>query len=237
MSLLPTRFGIWPEFAVLDGVKVPMKDSPLPPKMRRHLMRGGYERAERKLVAQLVGEGFKVIELGASLGILTSLLKKKVGPGGQVVAVEANRALAEHFSRQLAANGLTAPLVHALGYPLWDSPIPESVRSQKFSAAESNLSGRAGSGGTGSDVPWRTLKEIAAEAGVTELDVLVIDVEGGETAWCEQSPDFPPSVKVVIAEIHPHLIGERRAADCVQALLDGGFRLAGISATVFGFTR
>lgn len=201
-------------------------------------MRGGYERAERKLVAQLVPAGSRVIELGASLGILTSLLGKKVGPDGAVVAVEANRALSGHFARQLEVNGLSARLVNALGYPLWDGSIPESVRKQKFSEAASNLSGRADAKGAGTNVPWKTLGEIAGEAGLpAEPDALVIDIEGAETAWLDQRPDFPPSVKVVIVEIHPHLIGEAAAAGCVQALLDVGFRLAGISGTVFGFRR
>lgn len=237
MSLLPTRLGLWPEFATLDGIKVPMKNSPLSPKMRRHLMRGGYERAERKLVAQLVPAGSRVIEVGASLGILTSLLVKKVGPDGEVVAVEANRTLSEHFARQLKANGLSARLIHALGYPLWSAAIPEAVRKQKFNEAKSNLSGRADASSPGSEVPWKTLGEISAEAGLRDPDVLVIDIEGAETAWLEQRPDFPLSVKVVIVEIHPHLIGEATAAGCVQALLDTGFRLAAISATVFGFSR
>jgi FkbM family methyltransferase len=222
---------------MLDGVKVPLKASPLSHKMRRHLMRGGYERAERRVVAELVGEGAKVIELGSSLGILTSLLKRKVGPSGKVVAVEANRALAEHFSRQLAANGMTTPLVHALGYPLWEAQIPASVRKRKFAAQENNLSGRAGSDREGTEVPWRTLKEISTEAELPDPDVLVVDVEGGETAWCTHPPDFPASVSVLIVEIHPHLIGERRAGECVQAILDAGFRIDAISATVFGFRR
>ncbi len=41
----------------------------------------------------------------------------------------------------------------------------------------------------------------------------------------------------MIVEIHPHLIGERRAGDCVQSVVDAGFRVGAVSGTVFGFTR
>ena len=238
MSLrdLPTRIGLWPEFAELEGVKVPIRGSFLAPKMRRHLMRGGYERAERKLLAKLVKEGDLVIELGASLGIVTTLLRKKTGAGGDVVAVEANKQLARHFQKQLAVNGVDARLIHALACPIWEGGVPEKIRSQGFSSMPSSLSGRA-EGPGGDDVPWMTLKEIAEEAGLGSPSVLMIDVEGSEDIWCEHAPGFPDSVRTIIVEVHPHLIGEDKAARCVQALVNEGFALAAISGTVFGLVR
>jgi FkbM family methyltransferase len=238
MSLrdLPTRIGLWPEFAVLDGAKVPIRGSFLAPKMRRHLMRGGYERAERKLLAKLVREGDVVLELGASLGIVTTLLRKKTGAGGAVVAVEANKQLARHFQKQLAVNGVDARLIHALGCPIWEGDVPEKVRSQGFSSMPSSLSGRA-EGPGGDDVPWMTLKEVAEKAGLGSPSVLMIDVEGSEDIWCEQPPCFPQSVRTIIVEIHPHIIGETKAGESVQALIREGFRIAAISGTVFGLVR
>ncbi len=238
MSLrdLPTRIGLWPEFALLDGIKVPIRGSFLAPKMRRHLMRGGYERAERKLLAELVKEGDVVIELGASLGIVTTLLGKKTGGEGAVVAVEANKQLAPHFRKQLAVNGIDANLIHALACPIWEGAIPEKVRSQGFSLKPSSLSGRA-EGPGGDDVPWMTLKEIAEKAGVGSPSVIVIDVEGSEDIWCDQPPCFPQSVRTVIVEIHPHIIGEIKAGESVQALIREGFQVAAISGTVFGLVR
>jgi FkbM family methyltransferase len=238
MSLrdLPTRIGIWPEFAELDGVKVPIRGSFLSPRMRRHLMRGGYERAERKLLARLIRPGDAVIELGASMGIVSSLLAKKVGPSGEVAAVEPNRLLHPHFARQLAVNGVEATLVPVLGCPLWEGPVPEEVSRQKFAAVENSLSGRA-AGAEGDAVPWLTLKEVAERAKIAAPTAIVIDVEGGEQVWCDHAPGFPESVRVVIVEIHPHLIGEVKSGECVQALVREGFAVAAISGTVFGLVR
>jgi FkbM family methyltransferase len=238
MSLrdLPTRIGIWTEFATLDGVKVPIQGSALSPKMRRHLMRGGYERAERKLLASMVREGDRVIELGASLGIVTSLLARKVGATGTVVAVEPNHLLHSHFDRQLAVNGLTAALVPALGCPMWEGTLPEDIARQRFTAVANSLSGRA-AGASGDDVPWLTLREVAERADIREPTALVIDVEGGEQVWCEHAPGFPDSVRTIIVEIHPRIIGETKAGESVQALISEGFRIAAISGTVFGLVR
>jgi FkbM family methyltransferase len=233
---LPTRIGIWPEFATLDGVKVPIRGSLLSPRMRRHLMRGGYERAERKLLSRLIQPGDSVIELGASMGIVSSLLAKKVGLSGEVVAVEPNHLLHPHFERQLAVNGVQATLVRVLGCPLWDGPVPEEVSRQKFAAVENSLSGRA-AGAEGDAVPWLTLKEIAARAKIAAPTAIVIDVEGGEQVWCDHAPGFPESVRKIIVEIHPHLIGEVESGGCVQALVREGFSIAAISGSVFGLVR
>jgi FkbM family methyltransferase len=156
---------------------------------------------------------------------------------GDVIAVEANRTLEPHFRRQLSLNGVALRLVHALGCPLWDGEIPEEIRSQSFSAAESNLSGRAGGAGTGDSVPWLTLKEIALAGGMENPTVLMLDVEGGEQVWCDRPPGLPASMRTVIVEVHPHLTGEVKAGRCVQALINEGFSVAAISGTVLGLVR
>ena len=199
-------------------------------------MRGGYERAERKLLAKLIVPGDKVIELGASLGIVTSLLAKKVGPNGSVAACEPNGLLKPHFRRQLEINGVEAQLLPVLACPLWAGPVPEEVSCQKYCAVADSLSGRA-DGGEGERIPWRTLSEVAAEAGIPAPTALVIDVEGGEKGWCAHAPGLPSSVRTVIVEIHPHIIGEEDSDRCVQALVNDGFSVVAVSATVFGFQR
>lgn len=199
-------------------------------------MRGGYERAERKLLALLIRPADQVIELGASLGIVTSLLAKKVGTQGMVAACEPNRLLKPHFRKQLDINGVDAQLLPVLACPLWTGPVPEAISRQKYCAVADSLSGRA-DGGEGEDIPWRTLSEVAAEAGIPAPTALVIDVEGGERVWCDHAPEFPESVRTVIVEIHPHLIGEEHSGRCIQALVDEGFSVAAVSGTVFGFKR
>jgi FkbM family methyltransferase len=233
---LPTLFGLWPEFAFIDGVKVPIQGSLLSPRMRRHLMRGGYETAERKLLAQLIRSGDVVIELGASLGIVTTLLVKNVGTNGSVVAVEPNAQLIPHFERQLAVNGSSALLLTALCCPLWAEPVPEKVRRHRFTVAENSLSSRA-SDFEGDTLPWLNLQEIARQAGILAPSALFIDIEGGEQIWCEHPPRFPESVKTVIIETHPHLVGELKTGASVQALIHEGFEIACISGTVLGLTR
>jgi FkbM family methyltransferase len=241
MDFLLTRIpllALWPKFAVVDGVRVPIRDSPLSPGTRRHLMRGGYETAERQLVAQLLHKGDQVLELGASIGIVSSILWKKAGPWGRVLSVEANPALRPHFERQMAANDLHGEWVEALCCPVWGELIPDSVRMQGFLASRDNLAGAAG------DIPakgepgstWRTAEAICSQYRI-EPTAMVIDLEGSEAVWCTVAPGFPQSVRTIIVEVHPRLIGAARAGACVQAVIEEGFRIVAIYGTVFGLRR
>jgi hypothetical protein len=52
----------------------PLKQMPLDAKTKRRILRGGYETAERKLVAKFVKQGDQVLEFGGSLGVVSSIL-------------------------------------------------------------------------------------------------------------------------------------------------------------------
>jgi FkbM family methyltransferase len=230
-------FGLWPNFAILDGVRVPIRHSPLSPRARRHLMRGGYETAERHVLALLLDEGDHVLELGASIGIVSSILWKKVGPHGRVLSVEANDALRAPFERQMVANHLAGEWVEALCCPVWGQSIPASILTQRFVGTTSNLTGAADNvTSTDTKSRWLTAGQICDKYRMKPT-ALMIDVEGSEAVWGTMSPRFPLSVRAIVVEIHPWLIGADRAGLCVQALIEEGFRIVAIYGTVFGFRR
>ena len=228
--------GRWPAEVTVDGARIRIRDSRLSASARRRLMSGGYESAERALVRCVVPPGARVVELGASAGVLSSILGRRVGPGGALLCVEPDASLAGEFRAQLALNGLEATLVHALGCPLWAATTPPEWAGLGFDGGTgSSLDGRARAGAGGS-VPWRTLRELC-EANAFEPDTLVIDVEGGERVWADHPPRFPGSVRRVIVEMHPSLIGPECAAAALGALLADGFRVRAFLGTVFALER
>lgn len=232
-------FPIWPKFADLEGIRVPIRDSAFPPRLRRHLMRGGYETDERRLVQEFVSEGDRVLELGASSGIVTSFLWRQVGSGGRVVSVEGNGALKPYFDRVLSENGFSGEWIDAICFPVWSDVVPESFRSRGFAAASNPLGGMVGSGQDELSTPGPTalsLKQISERADLRP-SVLIADIEGTEGVWCETPPVLPESIKTVIIEIHPQLVGVASAGATIQALVDEKFRVAGISGEVLALTR
>src|SRR5690349_13557368 len=62
-----------------------------------------YEAAERRMVSRFVRPGDRVIELGSSIGGISSVLKRQVGPRGEVALVEARADLLELALSNVAA--------------------------------------------------------------------------------------------------------------------------------------
>ena len=230
-------FSRWPEYVELDGVKIPLKHSPLDPKTRKRLMRGSYETAECDLVRRFIKPGAQILELGASVGIVTCFLGRQAGRAGRIVCVEADARLKAPFETQLALNGVQANWVNALCCPLWQDEVPDSIAQQSFQPSERTLSGRAVAAPTsGENPPCLTALAICRQAGL-EPSALVMDIEGAEAAWSEYPPHLPDSIALVIAEFHPHLIGPTVAGQAVQALLDEGFVVSALHGTVLAFQR
>jgi FkbM family methyltransferase len=222
-------FPIWPEWTEIEGIRIPVRGSPLSPRMRRRLFRGLYETAERDLVQRFVRRGDRILEIGASLGILTCFLAKSAGEQGRIVSVEPNAALKPHFDRQLRLNGIAAELVNVLCCPLWSEAVPPEFSSQTFLPSVDNLSGRmAGASENGIAIPWKTASAICAERNL-EPSVVIVDVEGTEKVWTRRPPGFPPSVRTVIVEFHPKITGADVAGGAIQAILDSGFTVTGMA--------
>lgn len=232
---------VWPETANLEGIAVPIRHSPFPPRLRRHLMNGGYETAERRLIQEFVKTGDQVLEIGASAGVVTSFLWRQVGSGGRVVSVEGNPTLRPWFEAQQAANGFRSEWVEALCRPTWEpAPPPGSdetgllLRSNPLGS--SSEQGAIGDGGVWVRPGWKTARQICEAAALTPT-VLIADIEGTEAVWIDTPPRLPDSVRLAIVEFHPAIVGAARAGECVQALVTEGFAVCGMAETVLALRR
>lgn len=227
----------WPDWSELEGIRVPVRQSPFPPALRRHIMRGGYERPERNLIQRFVNSGDKVLELGASSGVITSFLHRQVGPTGRVVSVEADPRLQPYFERTLAYNGFSGEWVHALCYPDWSPEPPDFFQNQRFREDENPLGGKM-TDATGNDieVPVLTAAEICAFADFTP-NTLVMDIEGAEISWLKSPPQIPESIRTLVIELHPDLVGARKAGECLQTLVALEFGVRAFDGSVFALSR
>lgn len=240
MNLFLTRIPfvpIWPEKVDLDGIHVPLKSLPLDARTRRRVMRGLYEPSERDLISQFIQPGDQILELGASVGIVSCFLTRQSSPNGRLVSVEADARLEQPFRRQLQANQMSATWIHALCCPLWQNEVPSAIASQTFAASSKTLSGRAvTSHSAQASVPWLTPLAIARQTNLVPT-AWIVDIEGSEAVWAELPPQIPPSIRIVIAEFHPRLTGARIAGQAAQAILNEGFSIAGLHESVVAFQR
>lgn len=122
-----------------------------------------------------LGEGMRVVDVGAHAGTFTVLASKLVGSTGRVIAVEPVAENFEHLLRTIEASGLdnVTAVRAALG--------ERSGRLSLFLAAQSGgHSAVKRRTGEAVEVEVTTLDELCRELGVEAVDFVKIDAEGYE---------------------------------------------------------
>lgn len=97
---------------------------------------GEYSELEAQLLRQVVQPGQVVIEVGANMGLHTLVLSKAVGPTGQVIAYEPQRAMFQVLCANMALNDVlnVDARPHAVGaeYGIAHIPLPDYSRPGNF---------------------------------------------------------------------------------------------------------
>ncbi len=119
--------------------------------------------------------GAVVIDVGAHVGYYTKLFSELAGPSGKVIAVEAHPENQEILRYNLQGR----KNVEMLGIA---AAASDGVATLHVSAGSSNHSLVSGYGNSQSVVttPTRSLDSVLADRGVSQIDFIKIDVEGGE---------------------------------------------------------
>lgn len=186
-----------------------------------------YERGEVRFVRQWLRPDLPVIELGASIGVVSCQILKKLGGREALFAVEADTALAERASANIRRNcgdcGFTV-IPCALAYGSGSDAVP-------FRRGSTSVSGAlAGPGEVGAHViPTRrvTLTSLADELRLPSFS-LVADVEGAEADLIFRDASFRSGrCKQVIVELHDTVREGAQLAwgDMVSEVRAAGFRL------------
>lgn len=120
------------------------------------------------------GEGDIVFDIGAGVGAETLLFSRLVGTSGRVVALEAHPGTFDRLALLCRLNGLAnvVPLQVAAA----DADGQLSISDANEHVANTILDGGAG----GIAVPARRLDSVATELGITHVDLLKMNIEGGE---------------------------------------------------------
>lgn len=190
---------------------------------------GYYEPQETAVVRNLLEPGGCFVDVGANWGYFSLLAARLVGPSGRVVAFEPHPTLFAALTGNVRRNGLA------------------QVTALRVAAAdrdgEMNLAGFAGCGQNSGvsrltdepdpsvpnfRVPTRLLEEVLDEHMVEGVDLLKMDIEGGEGLVL---PTLRRGLSAgryrhVLLELHPAALERqgRNAAALVELLLGYGYR-------------
>lgn len=206
---------------------VDIEISGMPPLMRKYILSGLYESQELQLARSLVGPGDRVLELGGAIGFV-GLFCRKVLRADEVVSVEPNPHTLAQLHRNYELNDIQPNTIQA-AIAERDGPLQLNVSEMFWT--DSSFTDKASSSLIVEGMTFETLLRKAGGA----FSTLIIDVEGAEQfISCASIPD---SVIKIIVEIHPHLIGKKRAYNFLGALVQAGFAIEDNACDTWALTR
>ncbi len=207
------------ETLIAAGVRVPLDRRIVTPPIETALRSGGYESDETRSLPDVVRAGDRVLELGAGMGFVSTILAKRT-KAAKIVAMEANPQLIPFIRRVHEMNGVDR--VEILNGVASVDPAPKRGAKATFYARPdfwmSSLSPEPYAYDRTYDVPVVSLDALLRR---NEINMIVCDIEGGEVALLPEA-DLS-GVDRVYVEVHDHLTGLSGVKALFDALSDKGF--------------
>ncbi|MFN3647390.1 MAG: FkbM family methyltransferase [Gemmobacter sp.] len=214
-----------------QGISVPFDPRIITPKIERPMRRGRYEGGECAALRRVLRPGDRVLELGAGLGLCSTVAAQAEGVEA-VVAIEANPELLPLIRETHRLNGVEGKvdLRNGVAVPSGGGEIPFYVRPDFWASSM-----EAGSRGYSRVelLPAIGLDALLAEVRPT---VIVCDIEGGELGLFDRIA--LNEVRAVVLELHPKVYGTEGLARiacalAVQGLYPAADNKAGSSVQLF----
>jgi len=151
-----------------------------------------------------------IVDLGANIGLTSLFFCEQYAPQ-RIVMVEPDAANAEVLRANLAPGATAFDIVVA-------AVAPHDGTVLFAESEESNLGCVAASG---RPVRCVSMPSLMQTTGVPRIDLLKIDIEGGEGLLLSQANDWLDAVGSIMIEFHPHAVDE---AALIALLQSRGFR-------------
>ncbi len=201
-----------------QGIKVPFVPAIITPKIERPMRNNRYEGGEAAALRRVLRAGDRVLELGAGVGLLSSISGQVAGVE-QVVAIEANPDLIPLIRETHRLNGITnVDLRNGIAAATDGDGVLFYLRPD-FWASSMEPDSRAYSRSVA--LPRFGIGALLAEMRPT---VIVCDIEGGEDGLFDNA-DLS-SVRAIVLELHPKVYGEAQRDRIIAILAAKGLHLA-----------
>ncbi|GLT10526.1 FkbM family methyltransferase [Sulfitobacter sp. PR48] len=202
------------QFVMSRGMRFPKHPDIIQGRVRKLLRTNQYEAKETEAALRVVREGDVVMELGAGIGYMSTLVatKRKIA---SVHSFEANPHLIPYIQTVHAANGVkNASVTNAILGPR-KGTVDFYVRDALLGSSLQVLEGEVDPPATKVDVlnMNTVMKEI-------KPNVLICDIEGAEADLIPQM-DLS-GLRAAILETHPQWIGPEGINKIFRAFMDAG---------------
>lgn len=158
--------------------------------------------------------GWVVFDVGANIGVVSVLQAQR---NAQVFAFEPNPDCYRRLLKNVTANGLS-DRIHPFNLALGNQIGPGSIHVEKGGTTGGSVAFGI-EGGSSRLVQVTTLDQMTSALGVSQIDLLKIDVEGGEVDVLRGAADALGATRRIILEYHSREL----LRDCERILSAHGF--------------
>lgn len=173
-----------------------------------------------------------IIDAGANAGYTTRFLSKSFY-GSKILAIEPDKGNLNVLRKNVSSN--TSAKVEILEGGFWFEDSFVKIDHSFRDGREWSLTLIRAEKEETEAIPCYSLKSTISKLGVTEVDLLKIDIEGGEQPifenWAKNSNDLK-LVRNIAIEIHDEVANREMICNVLK---ESGFKLKEIGETTFGF--
>jgi FkbM family methyltransferase len=209
------------DFVTHGGANIDLSvaDDITSPRVISEIEQGTYEDREMKFARNVIQDGDRVLELGAGLGFVSTVVCGSKKPA-YFAAVEADARLIPHIRRTHEKNGVTGvEVINAAFVADRDTLDRGHVEVGVTSVFWGSGINKAGDNNvTTVRVDVQDASRFIREK---KINVLVSDIEGGELDLFRHL-DFGPIRKIII-EVHPRVFGPEGVREVFRILDDNDF--------------
>jgi FkbM family methyltransferase len=216
------------------GIPIDVSQSGIPAANKAALWWGMSESAEHRFIKAYLQPNLPVIELGSSIGAISSAIAGKLDRGQWLKCVEANPFLIPQLRKNLDRNAshLSAEIIHAA--------VCYEGETVRFGISTNNLTSSipADPGAHTTTVPAVTLRALLAHGDRGPYQ-LVADIEGAEITFLLHDAESLRSCQVMVLELHnTESNGLSYTPNDLQHLIESlGFRIAARYGSVVACRR
>jgi FkbM family methyltransferase len=202
-------------FLQAAGVVIPFDPAVITPAIRRAILGGRFEAEESSQIPQIVRPGDSVLEIGAGIGFISTLLSRQRRVG-RVIAVEANPHLLDYMTRLHVCNRVRK--VRRINAVLTNEDRESATFYLRRDFWMGSLAPEPNPYIGTVEVPTMNLDILLREEAI---DLIVCDVEGAETVLF-QGADLS-GVDRIFLEMHDHVTGLSGVRGLFATMADHGF--------------
>lgn len=199
----------------VGGVLIPDDPAVITPGIRAAMLSGRFEAEESSQIPLIVRPGDRVLEIGAGIGFISTLLSRQRRVGS-VLAVEANPHLLAYMERLHARNRVRK--VRRLNAVLTNEAVPSKTFYLRQDFWMGSLMPGPNPYHATAEVPTCNFNALLREEGVS---LIVCDVEGAESFLFDDA-DLG-GVDRIFVEMHDHITGLSGVARLFATLCMQGF--------------